>query len=46
MSLWRLAREQGQELPQEQQAELDSLVEIELQAATSRTAILVQQGNS
>jgi hypothetical protein len=46
MSLWRLARDQGQELPQEQQVELDSLVEIELRAATARTAALMQQGNS
>lgn len=46
MSLWRLARDQGRELPSEQQAELDSLVEIELKAATARTAVLMQQGNS
>lgn len=46
MELWRLARDQGQELPPEQQAELDSLVELELRAATSRTAALMQQGDS
>ena len=45
MNLWRSARDQGQELPPEQQAELDSLVEIELRAATARTAALMQQGN-
>jgi hypothetical protein len=45
MNLWRLARDQGQELPPEQQAELDSLVEAELRAATDRSAALIQQGN-
>lgn len=30
MNLWRLARDQGQELPSEQQVELNGLVEIEL----------------
>ena len=43
MNLWRTARDQGQSLPLEQQAELDSLVEAELKAATARTAALVQQ---
>lgn len=43
MSLWRTARDRGQTLPKEQQAELDSLVEAELRAATARTAALVQQ---
>ncbi len=46
MSLWRLARDQGQALPPEQQAELDTLVEAELTAATARTAALMQQGSS
>jgi hypothetical protein len=46
MSLWRLARDQGQKLPPEQQAELDSLVEAELKAATARTTALMKQGNS
>lgn len=45
MNLWRLARDQGQELPTEQQTELDRLVELELRAATARTAALIQQGN-
>jgi hypothetical protein len=45
MNLWRTARDQGQTLPLEQQAELDSLVEAELKAATVRTAALVQQLN-
>ncbi|MFQ4146012.1 hypothetical protein [Chlorogloeopsis sp. ULAP02] len=43
MNLWRSARDQGQTLPPEQQIELDSLVEVELKAATARTAILLQQ---
>jgi hypothetical protein len=43
MSLWKTARDQGQELPLEQQMELDKLVETELQAATARTAAMVQQ---
>lgn len=46
MSLWRLARDQGKALPPEQQAELDTLVEAELEAATARTAALIQQGSS
>jgi hypothetical protein len=43
MSRWRTARDLEQTLPPEQQAELDSLVEAELRAATARTAALVQQ---
>jgi hypothetical protein len=39
MELWRIARDQGQDLPPDQQAELDSLVEAELETATARTAI-------
>jgi hypothetical protein len=45
MELWRSARDQGHELPPEQQVELDALVEAELRAATARTAALMQQGN-
>ena len=45
MNLWRLARDQGQELSPAQQAELNRLVEMELRAATLRTAALMQQGN-
>ena len=41
MDLWRLARDQ--ELPINQQHELDQLVEAELRAATARTSILMQQ---
>lgn len=46
MELWRLARDQGLELSPEQQAELDNLVELELRAATARTAALMQHGDS
>ena len=41
MNQWRLARDQNQTLPPDQQAELDHLVELELQAATARTAALI-----
>lgn len=43
MSLWRTARDRGQELTPVEQAELDSLVEAELKAATARSAALLQQ---
>lgn len=43
MNLWRTARDQGQTISPEEQAELDSLVEAELKAATARTAALAQQ---
>jgi hypothetical protein len=46
MDLWRLARDQGRELPSAQQAELDSLVEMELRAATARATKLMQPGTS
>lgn len=46
MNLWRTARDRGQSLPPEQQAELDRLVEAELKAGTVRTAALVQQRGS
>ena len=37
MNLWRTARDRGQTLSSTQQAELESLVEAELKAATLRT---------
>jgi hypothetical protein len=41
MERWRTARDQGQSLSPEEQAELEALIEIELKAATARaTAIL------
>lgn len=46
MNLWRAARDQEQELPPPQQAELDQLVEAELRAAAARTAALLPQTTS
>lgn len=43
MSLWRAARDRGEALLPEQQAELDTLVDAELSAATARTTALMQQ---
>jgi hypothetical protein len=43
MERWRMARDSGASLPQGEQAELDSLVEAELLAATSRAASLLNQ---
>jgi hypothetical protein len=45
MHLWQTARDQGQSLPPERQAELDRLLEAELKAATARIAALVQQSS-
>jgi hypothetical protein len=42
MNLWRVARDQGETLLLEQQAELDNLVDAELRAATARTTALIQ----
>jgi hypothetical protein len=42
MARWRTARDAGQSLPPEEQAELDALVLAELQAATERARDLVQ----
>ncbi len=41
MVQWREARDRGCTFPPDQQAELDRLVEAELQAATARTATLL-----
>jgi hypothetical protein len=46
MHLWRIARDEGKTLALDQQAELDSLVEAELRAATARTAAFIQQGSA
>jgi hypothetical protein len=43
MTIWRIARDQEQKLPPEIQIELDNLVNLELNAATARTAFLAQQ---
>lgn len=45
MNIWRIARDQEQELPPEIQIELDNLVNLELNAATARTTFLAQQQN-
>lgn len=45
MTMWRRARDQGKDLAPAQQEELDSLVELELNAATMRTARLMAQIN-
>ncbi|MEO0407324.1 MAG: hypothetical protein AAF289_08245 [Cyanobacteria bacterium P01_A01_bin.135] len=45
MTLWRQARDRDEALPLEQQIELDQLVEVELKAATARTAALIQQAD-
>jgi hypothetical protein len=42
MSLWRTARDLGEELLPEQQLELENLVEAELKAATARTASIIE----
>ena len=40
MSRWREARDSGNALPPEEQAELDGLVEAELRASAARAAAL------
>ena len=42
ISLWRVARDRGEVLLLEQQAELDALVYAELRAANARTTALMQ----
>jgi hypothetical protein len=43
MDRWRAARDSGNTLPPEEQAELDALVEAEVRAAGQRAADLVQK---
>ena len=43
--MWRIARDQEQELSPEIQIELDNIVNLELNAATARSAFLAQQQN-
>jgi hypothetical protein len=43
MHLWRIVKDEGNTLPSDQQAELDSLAEDKLRAATARTAAFIQQ---
>lgn len=42
---WRAARDGGEPLPPAEQAELESLVEAEFQAAIKRSEVLAQQAN-
>jgi hypothetical protein len=43
MARWRAARDAGAPFPPEEQAELESLVQAELQAAVQRSAALARQ---
>jgi hypothetical protein len=43
MSRWRTCRDRGEALPKEEQAELESLIEAELEAATARSAALADE---
>ena len=43
MDLWRVARDRGDNLSKEEQAELEALVEAELQASATRAATLVDE---
>jgi hypothetical protein len=43
MARWRSARDAGAALPPGEQAELDSLVEVELRAATARATALLKE---
>ncbi|MBZ4193109.1 MAG: hypothetical protein LAE24_02215 [Candidatus Contendobacter sp.] len=42
MNQWRAMRDRGEELPENQQTELEQLVEMELTAATGRSILLAQ----
>lgn len=41
MDRWRLARDSGTPLPSNEQAELDTLVEAEIEASAERTASML-----
>jgi hypothetical protein len=43
MSIWRTARDRGDTLPAEQQAELDDLIEAELYATAERAKAILAQ---
>lgn len=45
MELWRSARDRGEAIFPEQQAELDTLVDVELRASAARTAALLHELN-
>jgi hypothetical protein len=46
MDSWRVVRDRGEELPPEQQAELDNLIETELHATAERAKSIIAQVNS
>ncbi len=46
MERWRVARDSGTSLPTDEQAELDALVEAELQAATARAEAIMREVGS
>ncbi len=43
MDRWRAARDAGQPFPEQEQAELNALIETELQAAIKRSAALARR---
>ncbi|MGG6267423.1 hypothetical protein ACQ4M3_38505 [Leptolyngbya sp. AN03gr2] len=43
MELWRTNRDRGEAVSPEQQAELDQLVEVELEAASDHSAAMIRQ---
>jgi hypothetical protein len=43
ISIWRTARDRGDTLPAEQQAELDDLIEAELDATAERAKAILSQ---
>ncbi len=43
MARWRRARDRGQSLPPDEQAELEALVDAELRASTARATFLLQE---
>jgi hypothetical protein len=43
MNSWRVVRDQGEELPPEQQTELDELIEAELYATAERAKSIITQ---
>ena len=45
MERWRIARDKGEGLPADEQAELEALIEAELKASADRTAALADELN-
>jgi hypothetical protein len=44
MALWRTARDAGERLPPDDQAELDALITVELRAVIARSAAALSRG--